>query len=60
MPLVVPRFIIMTATCVFEFCSAIVMVVEMPLLNKIDEYSAKIIILLPCPTKQNNRLVQIM
>ena len=41
MPLVVPRFIIMTATCVFVSCSAIVMDVEMPLLNNIYEYSTK-------------------
>ena len=41
MSLVTPRFTIMTATCVFVFCSAIVMDVEMSLLNKIDEYSAK-------------------
>ena len=32
----------MTATCVFVFCSAIVTDVEVPLLNKIDEYCAKI------------------
>ena len=32
----------MTATCVFVFCSAIVMDVEMILLNKIDGYSAKV------------------
>ena len=33
--------LIIAATCVFIFCSAIVMDVEMRLLNKIDEYSAK-------------------
>ena len=32
----------MTATCVFVFCSAIVMDVEMLLLNKIDKYSTKV------------------
>ena len=42
MPFVVPQFIIMTATCVFVFCSAIVKDVEVPQLNKIDKYSAKI------------------
>ena len=40
MPFVSPQFIIMTATRVFVFC--FVVVVEMPLLDKIDEYSAKI------------------
>ena len=42
MPRVRPRFIIMTTTCVFVFCSAIVMDVEMLLLNKIDKYSTKV------------------
>ena len=37
-----PRFIMMTATYVFVFCSAIVADVEMILLNKIDGYSAKV------------------
>ena len=59
MPLVVPRFIIMTATCVFVSCSAIVMDVEMPLLKNYMNILPNSIILLTCSRKQSHRLVKI-
>ena len=62
MLLVLPRFIIMTATSVFAVCTVIVMDTKMPYLIEIDMYSATVIItvLVQCPTKHSDSHVWIM